>query len=249
MIKLTRLDKPETLTEDIMEELRTRFINEQKPVWKREDIYQTLLESSNEKCAYCGCVINIEDSYMEVEHFHPKSLYPSEVISWENLLPICKRCNSSKGNFDTKSNPFINPYDNDPKDHLCLEAYRLYPKNSSIHGENTIAKLKLNDHEKLGVSIYKFCNELLQKLEQLLIQLKESKDISIRHDELLVTILSNCQESSPFTAFAASQLHTSSIYKEIKEIFINKNKWTDELSSLDSNSRKFTLDSRSIQKY
>lgn len=49
MIKLTRLDKPETLTEDIMEELRTRFINEQKPVWKREDIYQTLLESSNKK--------------------------------------------------------------------------------------------------------------------------------------------------------------------------------------------------------
>ena len=94
MIKLTRLDKPETLTEDIMEELRTRFINEQKPVWKREDIYQTLLESSNKKCAYCGCVINIEDSYMEVEHFHHKSLYPSEVISWENLLPICKRCNS-----------------------------------------------------------------------------------------------------------------------------------------------------------
>ena len=34
---------------------------------------------------------------MEVEHFHPKSLYPNEVISWENLLPICKRCNSSKG--------------------------------------------------------------------------------------------------------------------------------------------------------
>ena len=45
----------------------------------------------------------------------------------------------------------------------------------------------------------------------------------------------------PFSYFGSK----GRFYKEIKEIFINKNKWTDELSSLDSNSRKFTLDSRS----
>ncbi|HWN68611.1 MAG TPA: HNH endonuclease [Haliangium sp.] len=43
------------------------------------------------RCAYC------EDSLSaQIEHVKPKSLYPEATFSWENFLPTCGRCNSSK---------------------------------------------------------------------------------------------------------------------------------------------------------
>lgn len=44
----------------------------------------------NNKCAYCG-----EDKKLTIEHFVPVSKLGE--LSVENILPVCSRCNSSKG--------------------------------------------------------------------------------------------------------------------------------------------------------
>jgi len=46
-----------------------------------------------QRCMYC------EDSAGDqVEHFHPKSLYPNYVFTWPNLLCACGGCNGPKNN-------------------------------------------------------------------------------------------------------------------------------------------------------
>ena len=47
--------------------------------------------SGDEHCMYC------EDAPAdEVEHVHPKDLYPEVVFAWENFLFACGRCNGAK---------------------------------------------------------------------------------------------------------------------------------------------------------
>jgi uncharacterized protein (TIGR02646 family) len=47
------------------------------------------------KCAYCEWRYG-GGSYMEVEHYRPKSHYYWLAADWKNLLPACKRCNNGK---------------------------------------------------------------------------------------------------------------------------------------------------------
>ena len=92
MIKLQREPKPEFLTKEKVSDLTAHFkANPKVTVWKHEEIGKILLKSSTNKCAYCECVLQIEDSYMQVEHFKDKDTYPDDVINWDNLLPSCER--------------------------------------------------------------------------------------------------------------------------------------------------------------
>ena len=43
-------------------------------------------------CAYCE-----QRTQGEVDHFHPKSLFPEEVYFWSNWLFSCHACNQAKG--------------------------------------------------------------------------------------------------------------------------------------------------------
>lgn len=53
----------------------------------------TAMCSGAQRCAYC------EDSAAdEVEHIHPKSIYPERVFSWPNYLYACGPCNLAKNN-------------------------------------------------------------------------------------------------------------------------------------------------------
>ena len=70
------------------------------------------------KCAYSEAKLQEGGAYMEVDHFHPKSLYPKEVVKWGNLLPATKTSNTAKGNTDTKVVPLINPLVDNPYDYL-----------------------------------------------------------------------------------------------------------------------------------
>ncbi|MDD1015605.1 HNH endonuclease [Pseudomonas rubra] len=46
-------------------------------------------------CAYCGTAL---PGLVEVEHTVPKAPYPMYATTWENFLPACGPCNTSKGN-------------------------------------------------------------------------------------------------------------------------------------------------------
>ena len=165
MIRLHPVPRPAKLTDDKVKELTERYQREQKSVWNEKFIKDALLELSHGKCCYCECRVDSEGSYLEVEHFHPKSLYLQEVMVWENLLPACRRCNSHKSNHDTKQAPIVHPVQDIPSDHLSLKNYRMYGKTQL--GDQTIEVLDLNDRESLVEKRFEIGDRLLTDLEHL----------------------------------------------------------------------------------
>ncbi|OCG46942.1 hypothetical protein A9G35_04235 [Gilliamella sp. Choc5-1] len=239
MIKLNRTPCPAYLSDDKVRQLTEEFINTGNSVWNKDEIKGALLKLSNYKCAYCEAKVQIEDSYMEVEHFHPKSRYKLEVVFWDNLLPSCKKCNGNKGNHDTGKEPIINPCKDDPKEHLCVEAARLYPKSNSDMGRLTIDVLNLNDKERLIDSRFDLCNTVKETLECLYHGAIDSK---ARNE--IKGLLSACSANTAFSAITSNALHNDPYYSYIKQKFKDKNLWNEELEDLDINTKKIALDSR-----
>jgi hypothetical protein len=68
--------------------------------YRHDNIRLPLFAAAHDKCAYCECKPVVGDSYIQVEHFYPKSLYPEHCFDWHNFLPVCARCNLAKSNFD-----------------------------------------------------------------------------------------------------------------------------------------------------
>lgn len=104
------------------------------------------------KCVYCETYVNVS-GYANIEHFHPKSLYPDETFSWDNLFIGCSLCNTPKNNFDTSMKPFIHPVNDNPEDYLTFDELNYAPKfNSGLSHEkakNLIEACKLNERTAL----------------------------------------------------------------------------------------------------
>lgn len=88
--------------------------------YRQSDVKSALELMFNDKCAYCESEI-ASVTYGHIEHYYPKSTYPSKAFSWENLLLSCPRCNDGahKGNhFPLKSagGPILNPCVDEPSD-------------------------------------------------------------------------------------------------------------------------------------
>lgn len=62
-------------------------------VWKYAA--KTISDLSFGNCAYCQSPVE-GGSYPEVDHYRPKSLFPTLAYDWSNYLLACKRCNVTK---------------------------------------------------------------------------------------------------------------------------------------------------------
>jgi uncharacterized protein (TIGR02646 family) len=51
------------------------------------------------KCVYCESALNVTAA-LQIDHYVPKSVYPDDVLTWDNLLPACSKCNGAKGEED-----------------------------------------------------------------------------------------------------------------------------------------------------
>lgn len=239
MIKLKRGDKPKYLTDEKVKELTDSFKKDKtKTVWKSENIGINLLKSSSYKCAYCECKLQREDSYMQVEHFKDKDTFPDDVVNWDNLLPSCSRCNRKKWTLDVTITPIINPYDDDPRKHLKLQAFRLYSKDSK--GESTIKKLFLNDDERVVLPRFLAANEISRQLHELANELSDYDKIR----NCITTLLQSCQADQPYSAFLSHTLHSNTDYINLKKNLISKKLWDHDLNDLHQNSLDLALDSR-----
>ncbi|WGE87917.1 HNH endonuclease [Actinobacillus equuli subsp. haemolyticus] len=73
---------------------------------KRSSYYNDFQRIYNNKCAYCGINIEINNaSLYEIDHFFCKSIYSNqnEIEHIDNLIFSCKTCNQSKKDFDVKN--------------------------------------------------------------------------------------------------------------------------------------------------
>lgn len=62
--------------------------------YKQADIKGALRKIYKNKCAYCEQ--NVNDAYVHVEHYRPKSIYYWLAYSWDNLFLCCEKCNTIK---------------------------------------------------------------------------------------------------------------------------------------------------------
>lgn len=237
MIQLQAQPKPRQLTAAVMRALTKVFIKTKKSVWKEEYITKPLLAMSFDKCCFCETKLQEKSKYMEVEHFHPKSIYKLKVVSWKNLLPICGRCNKKKSDHDTKKEPIIHPVCDNPKQHLRLKDYRL--KGITELGKKTVNVVKLNDEGmKLPLTRFNIGNAIHFQLDKLL---KESNDfvkspsIENKNDiiEHLTKIMLEGTKEYEYSATAATIILNDDNYQEIKQLFELNHLWNDEFSELE----------------
>lgn len=239
MIRLERGEKPKYLTDKKVQELTFAFkADNKKAVWKHKDIGSSLLESSSYKCAYCECKLQMQDSYMQIEHFKDKDSYSDDVVNWDNLLPSCARCNRKKWTMDVVAEPIINPYLDEPKDHLCHESFRLYEKDDK--GKTTITKLWLNDDDRVVYPRFLACNEVGKQLTKIRVNLGNMDEVR----NSLAALMQACQPTREYSAFVASSLHANQDYIFLKDELQSSGYWDPDMDELHINSLKLVLDKR-----
>lgn len=238
MIKLNRPQKPHQLTDSLVATLVSEFKSDGSSVWNKDFIKTALLNLSNKKCCYCECNINEESKYMEVEHFYPKKFYPDLVVTWDNLLPSCKRCNGNKSEHDPKNEYIINPCIDDPKLHLGMKHYRLKGKDEI--GKSTIGVLYLNDTDRLVQARFLVGEEVQESLESISDKLQEYHagiSTSTRRKNMIVNGLKNLlRQGDPhkeYSAVVATVLLNDENYNYCKDILLELNLWDQELIDLE----------------
>jgi uncharacterized protein (TIGR02646 family) len=107
---------------------------------------EALRKSTSGKCMYCESKIE-HNSFAQVEHIKPKSKFPELEFVWENHGYCCQSCNTNKGSKYDEDTPFINPYNENPENHLVFLGYFVYPKQGSERGEYTKKEIDLNRSE------------------------------------------------------------------------------------------------------
>lgn len=238
MIKLQRGEIPEYLTGDRALQLTEEYATTEKSVWNKKKIKDPLSESSFHKCAYCETDLTDPSTYMEVEHFHPKSLRPDLVVEWTNLLPACKRCNGTKNDDDISIRPIINPYDMDPRHEFCFEHFCIF--GSTELGENTETILNLND-EDLFIKRCRVAGAAKNSLEQMNREFLTLEKLDVWKRNRFKAVLKAAQLDRPYSAFVATIIHNAGAYEILKKRFINENLWTTELEALHNQSLEIAL--------
>ena len=111
--------------------------------YKNSAIKNALRGASFAKCAYCES--HLEHVYpADVEHILPKSARPALVVEWGNLAWVCFECNNRKGIYYSTTVPLVDPYSEDPSDHLFFAGDLCVWKPGSERGRLTVTQLALS---------------------------------------------------------------------------------------------------------
>lgn len=224
MIRLTLPPKPDELTKEKQDELTKRFkANSKVEVWKQPWIVTPLLTMTYGKCAYSEMRLGEEGKYAQIEHIHPKSKYPDEVVEWGNLIPSCNVCNAKKSTFDTKKTPIVNPLIDNPKDFFYIKNGRLNAKD--IHctkAINTLTYCDLNNFTQLRknrIEIEKYLEKRLKEIHE-----TYPYDKKYWSNELLI-LMQNSGRTSPYSATKSTFILANSDYLDFKQQLVEANMW------------------------
>jgi len=138
--------------------------------YKHPDNKNVLKNASHDKCMYCESKIS-HVYYGDIEHIKPKSKYPSLKYEWSNLGFVCSKCNGIKKDEYLEDTPYINPYEEEPTDHLLALGAFIMQKRGSERGEITIS-------EELGIGLNR--TQLLEKRNERLKSIQKAIDSCFR---------------------------------------------------------------------
>ncbi len=152
MIKLEKKPKPRVLEEN--EETWTKeyqlLMDGDNTVpkaakfrYRHPDIKSTLKEEAFDKCIFCESKIS-HTFPGETDHIIPVSKMHASVVNWENLAYVCKECNRHKSDFYDENTPLINPFVDDPNDHLLFLGPIVLSRPNDPRGQVTRSLLQLS---------------------------------------------------------------------------------------------------------
>lgn len=116
--------------------------------YKHVDNKLALKDACCDKCMYCESKIS-HTYFGDIEHIKPKDKFPTLEFDWNNLGYVCAKCNNAKLNKYDDTTPFVNPYDEEPSEHIVAVGAFIKHKHGSERGEITITDIKLNRIELL----------------------------------------------------------------------------------------------------
>lgn len=245
MIKLSRGECPEELTEEVCQELTRLYSeNKEKDVWNspkiKKPLKEALLAMSHSKCSYCECKIDIESKDVTIDHFLPKSLHPELVVEWENLFPTCLRCNREKNDCDEI---LLNPCENEPKEFLALSRqnpFRLKGIDSQGVGKKTILAIGLNNPDRVMVERLSQWEDIHQKLEEIYEDLQDY-GYQEKYRNRLKKLLNKCTVSNAYSAVKASNILVDEYYINIRQIIINNGRWDNAMIELEEDIKQIAF--------
>lgn len=151
MIRLRRGTKPAVL-ESNSTAWTEEFVGHEGPLssmpatqryrYRHPDIKVAVKSDSHGKCIYCESYISHVHPG-EIEHIAPVSVRPELVLDWENLAYVCTECNREKGAYFEPSLPLLDPFVDDPDEHLVFYGPMVLHRTGSARGEVTVLELKL----------------------------------------------------------------------------------------------------------
>ncbi len=203
MIKLKRGAKPEIL-EQKAEEWAREFVEHEGPRnampdskryrYRHPDVKDGVIRDSRAKCIYCEShVTQVHPG--EIEHLLPSSKRPELVVDWDNLGFVCTECNREKLDYYEPSLPLINPFEDDPAEHLAFFGPMILQRSRAPRGELTVRLLKLNDRKAL----FERRKERIEQLQLLLDRIEKEDQEPLR--ELLEAALeAELSEDNPYVA-------------------------------------------------
>ena len=248
MIKLLEIDKPSELTDDVINDKTEKFKINKVSVWNETYIKDQLKLMSRNKCCYCECRFGKGNNKFTVDHFHPKSKYPKEVVKWDNLMPACRRCNiDNKHIHDTKVNPIINPKYDDPSEYFIIYNYHFIPKNDSLKGALTCAVLGLNKTDILEER-FKISNETIDSIRinydnsKKLCDQKQCSSYEIYNLRNGVEkLLKEAQPDSDFSAVVATCILEHPYFPKLIINMKQLDIWTKEMAIMHNNAKSICL--------
>lgn len=160
--------------------------------YKAPEVKALLREETFEKCAYCESkVLHID--FGDVEHIKPKDTFHELRYSYENLTLACGVCNNKKRNFYSEETPLLNPYIDDPKDHLMAIGPMVLRTPGSDRGLVTQKILDLN-----RPSLVERRTERLEAIASMADQLAKTKSAAVRA-VLLGAMSDECSAKNEFS--------------------------------------------------
>ena len=118
----------------------------QDRAWRNDQVKAALQSMTDDLCSYCESEGSDVAFYGQMDHFRPKSLFPTLAYSWTNLFWACQVCNTSKGAYwpENPEDSLVDPSVEDPEDVIEFDGPWAKPRRSVADAELTIDTLKLN---------------------------------------------------------------------------------------------------------
>ena len=175
MIRLRKRAKPEILerneeiwTREYVAGLQDGLLSDTKRYrYRHKDIKAAVKAETYEKCAYCES----RTSHVhpgEIDHILPRSRKPTLVVKWENLTYVCTECNRRKLDYYSEAEPLVNPYIDEPADHLRFVGPLV------LHRDNK----GLRTTKQIGLSRTELVERRQEEIEQLNLLIQKWQEMS-----------------------------------------------------------------------